>query len=581
MRSSFSHEVWSIDTEWGFLPGHVDEESAWQPVVLCAVGLHTRRRLHFWERDERLARFFADHSGDVFAAHYAVAEMKFLLRLGVPIPQTWFDTFVAWRHKNNALGRLEAGLSYALHALGLPHLAPTVKKELQTKILNLDFDADDPSEQQKIIDYCFSDCDGCLALYNQLNTPIVQGKMAHWTPYLKAVARMELRGIPFDGTTYGIVQKQKGLIRASVTNNLNRTFPIYQEGKFRKDQILKWCASAAIRWPTKRSDGGKACYHSMEKETFKEMEGRHPFIGKVREVRKTLNSFTQQSLTVDRNLMRHFFETNVFRSVTSRNQPKNFVFNGPKWLRYLIVPESPDHVLVYVDYTAQEIGIAAALSNDQHMRETYESEDCHMAFAIRAGAAPHDATKTSHPVIRKRYKAVNLGVQYGQTEFGICRKLGIPLGEAKALLSEHRSLFSTFWDWSEDLVQGSYDRGWIVTPCGWPSRVSPSSNERSWMNWPMQTTGSDIMRLTVTYLDQQNVQILAPVHDGFLLTCRRHELDDLNAAVETACKTAIDQVIPGFPLRWDTEVHEVRFEDEDGLPIWNLIQDELAAIDEP
>ena len=101
------------------------------------------------------------------------------------------------------------------------------------------------------------------------------------------------------------------------------------------------------------------------------------------------------------------------------------------------------------------------------------------------------------------------------------------------------------------------------------------------MNWPMQATGSDIMRLTVIYLDQQNVQILAPVHDGFLLTCRRHELDDLNAAVETACKTAIDQVIPGFPLRWDTEVHEVRFEDEDGLPIWNLIQDELAAIDEP
>ncbi|MBP62373.1 MAG: hypothetical protein CMJ62_12710 [Planctomycetaceae bacterium] len=147
MRSSVSHEVWSIDAEWGFLSGRVDEESAWQPVVLCAVGLHTRRRLHFWERDERLARFFADHSGDVFAAHYAVAEMKYLLRLGVPIPQTWFDTFVAWGRRNNAPGRLAASLSYALHALGMLHLVPTVKKELQTKILNLDFDLPNVCQQ--------------------------------------------------------------------------------------------------------------------------------------------------------------------------------------------------------------------------------------------------------------------------------------------------------------------------------------------------------------------------------------------------------------------------------------------------
>lgn len=259
-------------------------------------------------------------------------------------------------------------------------------------------------------------------------------------------------------------------------------------------------------------------------------------------------------------------------------QPTNFIFNGPKWLRYLIVPESPDHVLVYVDYTAQEIGIAAALSNDLRMREIYEADDCHMAFAISAGAAPVGATKTSHPKIRKRYKTVNLGVQYGQTEFGISSKLGIPLAEAEALLNVHRSQFSTFWNWSEDLVQGSFDRGWITTPCGWRCNVPQKSNERTWMNWPMQSTGADVMRLTVTYLDQQNVQLLAPVHDGFVMTCRRHELGSLREAIKTACQTAIEQVIPGFPLRWDMEVYEDRFRDADGEPLWNRLQAVLAAI---
>jgi len=94
----------------------------------------------------------------------------------------------------------------------------------------------------------------------------------------------------------------------------------------------------------------------------------------------------------------------------------------------------------------------------------------------------------------------------------------------------------------------------------------------------MQATGGDIMRLTVTYLDRQNVRILAPVHDGFVLSCHRDHLPDLRAAVDYACQTAVDQVVPGFPLRWDFTVHEKRFEDEDGLPLWNRLTDVFDSV---
>jgi hypothetical protein len=77
------------------------------------------------------------------------------------------------------------------------------------------------------------------------------------------------------------------------------------------------------------------------------------------------------------------------------------------------------------------------------------------------------------------------------------------------------------------------------------------------------------MRLTVTYLDRQGVRVLAVVHDGFLLSCRRDQLPDLKAAVDFACRTVAEHVLPGFPLRWDLTVHDRgRFEDEDGLPLW-------------
>src|SRR4051794_1373138 len=117
-------EVWSVDTEWSFRDGRTDQESAWEPVVLCLVSLRSGRRLSFWGRHPGLRAFFIDHADDLFVAHNCVAEMKYLLRLDVPLPARWFDTFVGWRRLANKPGCLEASLSVALHRLGLPHLAP-------------------------------------------------------------------------------------------------------------------------------------------------------------------------------------------------------------------------------------------------------------------------------------------------------------------------------------------------------------------------------------------------------------------------------------------------------------------------
>jgi hypothetical protein len=565
--------VWFVDTEWGYREGRVDQESAWQPVVLCLVGLRSGRRLFYWGRDPNLHAFFRTHTDDLFVAHYAVAEMKYLLRLGIPLPAHWFDTYVAWRYLTNRPGNLEAGLAPALLRLELPGLPPAEKKELQQKILYLRFDPDHPGDRQEIIDYCFSDCDGCAALYNRIKGSVPATVMAHWCEFLKAVARMELRGIPFDCETYLQIQDARPLIKNTLIGNVNATWPVFDGETFKNQSMLRWARSVGIAWPVKVSETTNKPYHSFDRDTMKEMEARHPFIGEIREIRKTLDQFEGRSLTVDPVLNRHFYSTSVFRSVTGRNQPRNFVFSGPKWLRFLIISESLDHVLVYVDFVAQEIGIAAGLSGDLAMRAVYQASDCHLAFAIRAGAAPATATKKSHPHVRKQYKTVNLGVQYGQTAFGIAARLGISFTEAEALVDAHKALFPDFWRWSERTVQGAYDRGWIKTPCGWRSQVPFPSNERTWMNWPVQSTGGDIMRLTITYLDRQGVRVLAPVHDGFLLSCRRDQLTDLRAAVDYACRTAVEHVLPGFPLRCEvTPYDNGRFEDEDGLPLWNRLQ---------
>jgi DNA polymerase I len=571
-------KIWAVDTEWGFRDNRVDHESAWEPVVLCLVGVASGRRLSFWGQDPGLTTFFRDHAADLFVAHYSVAEMKYLLRLGIPLPARWFDTFVGWRYLTNRPNHLEAGLSPALDRLAMSHLAPAVKKALQQRILHMRFDPDSSADRLEITDYCFSDCEGCPGLFRRIGDRVPSAVMAHWAEYLKAVARMEIRGIPFDVRAFQRIAAQRYQIKAALIGDVNATCRVFDGETFSRTAFLQWCDTARIHWPTRISPRTGKRYRPVDRDTMKETEGRHPFIAQVREVLKTLKQFEGRALTVDPITKRHFYSTSVFRSVTGRNQPRNFVFNGPKWLRFLITPESTDHVLVYVDYVAQEIGVAAALSGDRMLRAVYEAPDCHMEFAVRAGAAPTGATKRTHANVRRLFKSVNLGVQYGQTPYGIAERLGVSHREAEALFADHRTLFPDFWRWSGSIVQAAYDRGQIHTPCGWQSLVPFDSKERTWMNWPMQATGRDIMRLTVIYLDKQNVRILAPIHDGFLLSCRRDQLADLRAAVDYACATAVDHVLPGFPLRWDVTVHEFgRFEDEDGRSLWERLQNIVEA----
>ena len=575
-------DVWLFDTEFCFRDGRKDWESKWEPVVACLVGLRSGHRLSFWGRDARLRDFFREHNDDIFVAHNATAEMKYLLRLGVPLPPRWFDTMVGWRYATNRprkKGDLGCGLVAYLHVLGQPHLSPEVKKDLQDDILHLRFDPSCPEDRRRITTYCFSDCDGTAPVYQHLKVRVPMVWMDLFSQYLQAVSRMELRGIPFDVRTYNRLQVEAVGLLFALREGVNATWPVYINESFNKKEFLRWCRSVSIQWPSKPSPTTGGLYSPLDDDTFEDMEERHKFIKQLRQVRKTHKHLGKRSMIVDQGTGRHHFETFPLGSVTGRNQPHGFVFTGPKWQRWLIVPESPDHVLVYVDFIAQEIGIAAALSGDPAMRAVYEAVDCHMAFAIRAGAAPAFATKKTHPEIRKHFKTVNLGIQYGQTAHGVSARLGITFQEAVSIVDEHHRLFPIFWRWIERTVQRAFDTRQIVTPCGWRSRVPLKSNERTWMNWMQQSTGGDIMRHTITYLDRQNVRILAPVHDGFLLSCRRDQLADLRAAVDFACRNAVEHSLPGFPMRWEMTTYEGRFEDEDGADTWRTLMSLLKEVD--
>jgi DNA polymerase I len=565
----------TLDTEWAFQGGRLDCETAFAPVILCAKVLPSGEDFSFLGRDPRLAAFVAAHRDHVFVAHSATAEMKFLIRQGIALPPRWFCTMTAFRSVMNKPGYLSASLAEALNVMGLAHLVPLNKEEIRNKILHIQFtDLDLP----EIANYCHGDVAATAALYEKLVSLVDPIAMGFWVEYLKAVAQIELRGIATDVITLRRILDNRQTIREALIDRTNRTARVYRSnGSFSAKAFFKWVRNQGIVWPRKSSLITGRPYQALDNDTLKAMESRHPFIAELRQTRKTLRTLGKFGIKVDGHSGRHHPSIMPFRSVTGRNQPSKFIFSGPKWLRFLIVPPSADHVLVYVDYSAQEIGVAAALSNDEAMRTMYAAADPHLAFAIMAGAAPATATKATHKSTRDIYKTVNLAVLYGQTAEGIAERLGIELDASRALLAQHLSLFRVFHEWSDRVVSASYSRGYAVTPCGWRAKVPADSKFRTWANFPVQATAADIMRATTIALDRQGVQVLAIVHDGWLLTCRRGQQDQLRAAVEHARQFACRKVLKDFPLKLDWTEFVGRFEDDSksARESWEFIQSVL------
>uniref|UniRef100_UPI0035691BF5 DNA polymerase n=1 Tax=Novipirellula sp. TaxID=2795430 RepID=UPI0035691BF5 len=142
-----------------------------------------------------------------------------------------------------------------------------------------------------------------------------------------------------------------------------------------------------------------------------------------------------------------------FASRSGRNQPSNnkFIFGPSVWLRGLIKP-AVGRSIAYVDWSQQELGIAAALSQDPALGQAYASGDPYLEFAKMAGAVPPSATKKTHPNERSAYKVCMLATQYGMSEHGLAAKLNKPVAFARNLLRRHRETFPVFWRWSQSQV---------------------------------------------------------------------------------------------------------------------------------
>jgi hypothetical protein len=397
------------------------------------------------------------------------------------------------------------------------------------------------------------------------------------------LARMELRGIAVDMSTWFALAENRQAVIDHFTAEVNAQYPVFVGSTLSRERFFGWCAANGIGWPLTYDPSTHRKRLSLDQKIMDNMRSRHPFIDDVANARNTVCQLTNRTLAVDETLGRHFFGEIPFGASTGRTSFKGFLLSAPKWMRSLVVPTSPDHTLLSVDYSAQEFLIGGWLAHDDAMIAAYASGDPHMGLAIRAGAAPPGATKDTHDAVRKVYKVINLATGYGQTEYGIAEKTGMFRAQALALLEQRHKAFPAYTAWTDSYVVRAFKDGECWTAQRWRRRVTRGDKRRSVANFPVQGTGADLMRLTVIHLSEAGLRLLATNHDSFLIECTRGQVAPTRRVIDECLRAAVEEVLPGAgdAMRWTVDEFSERYQDSDpdSLRRWQEVQDVLGRKD--
>jgi hypothetical protein len=559
-------EVWLVDFEYSQPLG----EPVQQVHCMVARELRSNRLLRlFADELDRLdqAPFRTDERA-LYVAYYASAEMHCHLALGWPKPAYVLDLFVEFRNHTNGRA-VPAGnkLLGALAYFGLDALSVAEKTAMrELAIRGGPFTGD---EKQALLDYCQSDVDALVDLleamskHRAIHLPqaLLRGR------YMSALAQVEANGVPLDGEALAELRAGWDEAKLDLAQKLDRGIGVYEGANFVTARFEHWLASNGIGWP--RHPSGQL---KLDQDTFKDMAPRHPGIEHLRQLRYSLGQLRLEKLQAGSD-NRNRCMLSPFGSKTGRNQPSNtkFIFGPAVWLRGLIKPP-PGHGLAYVDWSQQELGIAAALSGDEQLADSYHASDPYLAFAQMAGVVPEGATKQSHPTEREQFKACTLATQYGMGARSLGVRIGCSTYEAQRLLDLHRKTFPVFWDWSDRAVLHASLYSKTETVFGWQlgvEDVKPSALR----NFPMQANGAEMLRLAVSYAVEGGIQVVAPVHDALLIEAPLADLADHVAQTQAAMQRAGAEVLGGFQLGSDAKVvhYPDRYADERGVAMWDEV----------
>jgi DNA polymerase-1 len=564
-------QIWTIDFEFIARDGENPE-----PVCLVAKEVGLGRSLRLWQDQLGPKPPFEIDDDTLIVAYYAPAELGCFLALGWPVPTRVIDLYAEFRRETNALAVPEGrGLLAALSRHRITRITSDEKKAGRDLVMRGGPWTD--SERREILDYCETDVVCLPALLEAMlpsiaPTPQALGQALLRGRYTAAVARMERTGVPIDIETLTAIRNDWGAIKGDLIREVDADYGVYENGSFKAGLFAKYLADRGIAWP--KTETGKM---QLDQDTFRDQAKVYPELAALRELRHSLSELRIEKLAVGSD-GRNRAMLSPFGASSGRNTPSanKFIFGPSVWLRGLIKP-GPGRAIAYIDWSSQEVAIAAALSGDPFLVDAMASGDPYLSFAVRAGLAPEGATKASHRAVRDLCKACVLGTNYGMGARTLAFRTNTSIVEAESLLRTLARTYPVFAEWQGKSVDVALLRGYMSTVFGWKLHVTGNTRPTALRNFPMQSHGAEMLRIACCLAIERGVSVCAPVHDALLIEAPIDLIDDAVATTRGVMAEAAAAVL-GRRSWIDTDVDTVRYPDRYSDPRGRVMWDRVMSL---
>ncbi len=308
--------------------------------------------------------------------------------------------------------------------------------------------------------------------------------------------------------------------------------------------------------------------YSTDAQSLKSISASHPIVEPIlewRELSKLVSTYLEAlPPLVDEETGRIHTTLSQVTAATGRLASSNpNLQNIPvrrsegREIRRAFVPGEGFDTLLVADYSQIELRIMAHLSGDEGLIEAFASdEDIHATTAAQVFDMPLDHVDGA---LRDRAKAINYGLAYGLTSYGLSQQIGIPPEEAQEIVDTYMERFPKVGEFLDQAVSDARRDGFTTTMFGrrryLPDLLSSNRNrramaERMALNAPIQGTAADIIKLAMIQVQEavdrsgMDSRMLLQVHDELVFECPDAEMEDARDLVVEAMAGVADLEVP-------------------------------------
>lgn len=404
-------------------------------------------------------------------------------------------------------------------------------------------------------------------LYVRLNELIKANSQEHLIkdielPLIKVLADMQAEGFRVDTKSLEEYGKELDVRIESLSDTI--TFMAGEEFNINSPKQLGTVLFEHMGLPViKKTKSG----YSTDAEVLSALSEKYEIVDcilKYRQLAKLKGTYVDGMLPLieeDGKIHSTFNQTATATGRISSNDPN--LQNIPvrmeegRKLRKMFTAENEDRILVDADYSQIELRVLAHMSDDEAMIKAFTGEeDIHRKTASEVFGVD---VKSVTEDMRRRAKAVNFGIVYGISDFGLAKDIGISRAEAKRYIEAYFKTYPGVKKFLDETVKKAKEQGFVTTLYNRrrPIPELSSSNynirsfgERAAMNTPVQGTAADIIKIAMVKVSEalknetESAKLILQVHDELIVSCNKNEEDKVKKILEREMSGAAKLSVP-------------------------------------